>query len=276
MIVDNSEQIKCMLNSVGKQLSELEVAIRGADRPASASAIEGPLGSLRAENAELAQRVHQLKRQLSSLSSCGGNNVNLESAVDADTTAAQPAVAKLQPELKPVIAGGSEESDEQVVSKLDLRVGRIVHVRKHPNADSLYVEQVHFGDVPDKTIVSGLVRHVPLAEMEDRLAVFLCNLKPVKMRGVLSEGMIMCASSEDRTEVLLPPSGSVAGDLVHVGSHPRLPELQLNPKKKMLESVLPLLRTDAQAVATYDGTARWQVLGKGHVAAPTISHGYIK
>ena len=52
--------------------------------------------------------------------------------------------------------------------------------------------------------------------MQDRLAVFMCNLKPAKMRGVLSQGMIMCASSPDKVEILEPPEGVVKGDRVFV------------------------------------------------------------
>ena len=54
------------------------------------------------------------------------------------------------------------------------------------------------GEARPRTIVSGLVKHVPLEEMQNRVAIFMCNLKPAKMRGVLSEGMLMCASSPDK------------------------------------------------------------------------------
>jgi len=50
--------------------------------------------------------------------------------------------------------------------------------------------------------------------MQDRLAVFMCNLKPAKMRGIMSQGMIMCASSPEKVEILLPPAGAQIGDKV--------------------------------------------------------------
>lgn len=46
------------------------------------------------------------------------------------------------------------------------------------------------------------------------MAVLLCNLKPAKMRGVLSQAMVMCASSPEKVEILDPPSGAMAGDRV--------------------------------------------------------------
>lgn len=51
------------------------------------------------------------------------------------------------------------------VSRLDLRVGRIVTARKHPDADSLYVEEVDVGEAALRTVVSGLVKHVPLEQV---------------------------------------------------------------------------------------------------------------
>ena len=50
------------------------------------------------------------------------------------------------------------------------------------------------GEENPRTIVSGLVQFVPENEMQDRLVVVLCNLKPAKMRGIESAGMVLCAS----------------------------------------------------------------------------------
>lgn len=74
----------------------------------------------------------------------------------------------------------------------------LIAVKKHPDADSLYVEEVDVGEGKNRTIVSGLVKHVPIEEMQDRVAIFMCNLKPAKMRGITSEGMLMCASTPEK------------------------------------------------------------------------------
>lgn len=50
------------------------------------------------------------------------------------------------------------------------------------------------GEEQPRTIVSGLVKFVSINEMQDRLVVVLCNLKPAKMRGIESSGMVLCAS----------------------------------------------------------------------------------
>jgi len=46
------------------------------------------------------------------------------------------------------------------------------------------------------------------------MAILLCNLKPAKMRGVVSQAMVMCASSPEKVEVLAPPPGAVPGDRI--------------------------------------------------------------
>lgn len=65
---------------------------------------------------------------------------------------------------------------------------------QHPDADSLYVEKIDVGEAEPRTVVSGLVHFVPKEQLQDRLVVLLCNLKPQKMRGVESQGMVLCAS----------------------------------------------------------------------------------
>ena len=63
-----------------------------------------------------------------------------------------------------------------------------------PYTDALFVETVDFGESRPRTVVSGLSGLFPMEQLQDRLGVFLCNLKPVKMRGIESSAMLMCAS----------------------------------------------------------------------------------
>ena len=62
--------------------------------------------------------------------------------------------------------------------------------------------------------------HLKLLQMQNRIAIFCCNLKPAKMRGIMSEGMIMCGSSPDKVEIIEPPAGSVKGERVIVDGFP--------------------------------------------------------
>jgi aminoacyl tRNA synthase complex-interacting multifunctional protein 1 len=138
------------------------------------------------------------------------------------------------------------------VSRLDLRIGKIVEVDKHPDADTLYLEKIDCGDpTGPRTVISGLVKHVPIEEMKDRLVVVLCNLKPAKMRGILSEAMVMCASTPEKVELLGVPDNVKPGDRVVFEKYPGEPDAQLNPKKKVWEQVSPDIKTNEDGVALY-------------------------
>lgn len=73
------------------------------------------------------------------------------------------------------------------VGRLDMRVGKIVEVSLHPDAESLYLEKIDCGEPNLRTVVSGLVKHVPLKEMENRMVIVLCNLKPAKVCSLSSQ-----------------------------------------------------------------------------------------
>lgn len=77
-----------------------------------------------------------------------------------------------------------------------MRVGKILSVAQHPEAERLFVEQIDCGDeAGPRTVVSGLVGKVAPEALEGRMVVVVCNLKPSKMRGVLSSAMLLCAST---------------------------------------------------------------------------------
>lgn len=128
--------------------------------------------------------------------------------------------------------GGSKEDDEVRVDMLDLRVGRIVKIDKHPNADSLYLEEIDLGEDKPRQVISGLVKYVPVEAMRDRLVVVACNLKPAKMRDVMSYGMVMCASSDDHEKVdpIAVPPGAKPGDKVNAQGYDNAPLQEINPK----------------------------------------------
>ncbi|KAK6620692.1 hypothetical protein RUM43_010987 [Polyplax serrata] len=161
------------------------------------------------------------------------------------------------------------------IRRLDIRVGKIVNVKKHPDADSLYVEEVDLGEDKVRTVISGLVKYVPLEEMQNRMVVALCNLKPTKMRGIISEAMVLCASTPEKVEILTPPPGSCPGDRITVEGYPGEPDALLNPKKKIFETVAPDLKTNQDKVATYKGVP-FLVTGKGVVTTQSLTNVQIK
>jgi len=87
-------------------------------------------------------------------------------------------------------------------AKLDLRVGKILGVEEHPNADKLFVLRVNFGEeIGERTICAGLRGFYSAGELEGRSAVFVVNLAPRVLRGVESNGMILAVSSDDKNSV---------------------------------------------------------------------------
>ncbi|XP_059166403.1 tyrosine--tRNA ligase, cytoplasmic-like [Physella acuta] len=185
-------------------------------------------------------------------------------------------VAKKNAGSKPsqnTAAGG----DDLVPSRLDLRIGKITSVSQHPDADSLYVETVDLGEEQPRTVISGLAGIVPMESLQDRLGVFLCNLKPVKMRGIESTAMLMCASIEDprQVEPLIPPEGSAPGDRVFIEGYNSIkPDDQLNPKKKVWEKLQPDLRVNDKYEAEWQGSAMLTKLGP--VITKTVKNSPIK
>jgi methionine--tRNA ligase beta chain len=128
-------------------------------------------------------------------------------AKGAPPTAAPPAVASTSsaglnpPPAKgkaapaaPAIASRQPTAD---VSRLDLRVGLITKAAKHPNADSLYIEDINCGEGTPRVVVSGLVHHIPEPEMQQRLVVIVANLKPANLKSVKSHAMVLAATGPD-------------------------------------------------------------------------------
>ncbi|KAI3869665.1 hypothetical protein MKX03_011862 [Papaver bracteatum] len=149
-------------------------------------------------------------------------------------------------------SGGAAET-EITISRLDIRVGLITKVMRHPDADSLFVEEIDVGEATPRTVVSGLVKFIPIEEMENRKVCVLCNLKPATMRGIKSHAMVLAASNEDHSKVELvdPPSSAAVGERVTFPGFEGLPDEVLNPKKKVWETLQVDLKTDAELVARY-------------------------
>ncbi|MDD3335593.1 MAG: methionine--tRNA ligase [Eubacteriales bacterium] len=82
-------------------------------------------------------------------------------------------------------------------AKVQLRVARIVTAEKVEGSDKLLKFTVKLGaSDPQRTVVSGIAKFYTPEEMVDKQVVLVSNLKPAKLRGIKSEGMILCASDE--------------------------------------------------------------------------------
>lgn len=97
-------------------------------------------------------------------------------------------------------------------AKIDLRVAKVLSCEKVPKADKLLQLSVQVGDEV-RTIVSGIAKHYTPEEMVGKQVILVANLKPVKLRGIESRGMILAASAGGKLEVLtvdeIQPGGRV-------------------------------------------------------------------
>eukprot|EP00938_MAST-03A_sp_MAST-3A-sp1_P004599 g4599.t1 len=143
--------------------------------------------------------------------------------------------------------------------KLAFRVGRITKVWPMENSDKLYCEEIDLGEkIGRRQIASGLRKHYTLEQMQNRLVVVVENLKPKKLAGFLSQGMVLCGWNEDRSkcEFVEPPKGSKLGERVFVPNVKFTidpPTLGANASKKCFEKVKKKLKSDASCVAQFNG-----------------------
>ncbi|XP_015250060.1 PREDICTED: aminoacyl tRNA synthase complex-interacting multifunctional protein 1-like [Cyprinodon variegatus] len=157
-------------------------------------------------------------------------------------------------------------------SRLDLRVGRILSIRRHPLAETMSVQEVDVGENSPRTVVTKMGGGKDLDQLQGSLGVFLCNVKASKMRGVASQGrLICCSASDDSIEPLVPPAGSAPGDRITFLNYPGEPDRELPSKLKIWELLLPDLQVDSKGVANYKGCG-FEVKGKGLCRAPSLTN----
>lgn len=103
---------------------------------------------------------------------------------------------------KKVITPIKDEIGIEDFAKLDLRIGVIKACKRHPNADKLLVSTVDIGEGKDRQIVSGIAAHYEPKQLIGKKVIVVANLKPVKLRGELSEGMLLAGSNTAQLEVI--------------------------------------------------------------------------
>ena len=94
-------------------------------------------------------------------------------------------------------AEAARTPERMFASRVNLRAARITAVDRHPKADRLFIEAIDDGSGVDRQIVSGLVGHYEESELVGRTIILVANLKPAKLRGVESNGMLLAAETED-------------------------------------------------------------------------------
>lgn len=88
-------------------------------------------------------------------------------------------------------------------AKVELKVGEIITAEKVENADKLLKFSVKVGE-ETRTIVSGIAKYYSPDELIGKEVVVVANLKPAKLKGIMSEGMLLCAVDGDKVVVITP------------------------------------------------------------------------
>ncbi|OVE74812.1 methionine--tRNA ligase [archaeon D22] len=116
------------------------------------------------------------------------------------------------------------ESEVSKFSKMDLRVGKIVEIKEHPDAEKLYIEKIDLGNGEIRQIISGLKDHYTTDELLGKKVIVICNLLPAKLRGEMSEGMILAADSKETGQVGVVTTDEEIGSVVKLDSEEPAPE----------------------------------------------------
>ncbi len=187
---------------------------------------------------------------------------NPEASTSTSTSTAKPAAA----------AGGAESKIDGRFERLELRVGKMTNVRDHPKADALFLTDVDIGAAAKVQVVTNLRKTMTAAELEGKQLVFLCNMKPSKMKDEVSSAMIMgCKSSDGSVHDLVePPSGAKPGELLHVeGTTPSTAAFE-RANEKVIGKVFSQLGSTAEKQMCFNGSNI--VCASGKVMVPKIAN----
>jgi len=96
-----------------------------------------------------------------------------------------------------------------IVAQVELRVGTIKECQEIPESDKLLKMRVTFGELGERTILAGVKKWYKPEDLIGRQGVFIYNLKPRKMLGMESQGMMLFAEADDGTYQLIVPADKV-------------------------------------------------------------------
>ena len=97
------------------------------------------------------------------------------------------------------------------VNKIELRTGKITTAKQHPDAEKLLVMSVDLGEDTQRSIVAGIANRFSPAQLQGQRVTAVANLKPSKLRGILSQGMLLAAGGERLQSMVVPNSDVSTG-----------------------------------------------------------------
>ncbi len=136
----------------------------------------------------------------------------MESDIKPQSNAAEAVKSQsTQPVQVAPVATTSEEIDIETFAKIKFRIATIEKVEAVPKSKKLYQIQLDLGEIGKRQIVSGIAQFYTPEELVGKQIVIVANLKPAKLMGVESHGMLLAASTDgDQQLAILTPDKPIA------------------------------------------------------------------
>jgi methionyl-tRNA synthetase len=137
--------------------------------------------------------------------------------------------------------------------KLDLRVAHVMTAAPHPDADKLLVLKINLGN-EERTLCAGLKQHYKPEELVGKHIVVVTNLKPAKLRGIVSQGMLLAADKGSIVKVLEAPQAEPGAPVTLPGVKPGAKQITLDDMAAVkMTTRLKRVIVDGQQLVTPQG-----------------------
>ncbi len=148
------------------------------------------------------------------MSTSAPDNSNAATQTAATPSTPQPACSTSAcsvPESAPLAPAADDEIDIDHFARVKIRIATVEAVEPLPKSKKLYKIQVDVGELGKRQIVSGIALHYTPEQLVGKQIAVIVNLKPAKLMGVESQGMLLAASTEGDTALaLLTPDKEIA------------------------------------------------------------------
>jgi len=199
---------------------------------------------------------------------------NLPEATATDVVLDDIEEKEISPEAKsnaPAAAPQATGAPSGEFYKLDLRCAKLQNVRDHPGADSLYlVDGVIASDGTTVPVITNLKKSTPAHELEGKMVVLLCNMKPTSFRGEKSLAMLLGGSSQDGSchDLVVPPADATPGDRLYLEGQCAVQGEIARANEKVIAAVFAQLSTTDKGQLTWNGQK--VTCAKGPIASDKI------
>lgn len=159
-------------------------------------------------------------------------------------------------------SGSGKNENQPDICKLEFKVGQIVKVWNHPEADKLYCEEIDVGETNPRQIASGLRPHFTLEQMQGQRLLVVSNLKPKNLVKFKSHGMVLCAArtneadGSETVEFIEPPADAPIGEVVTFEGLPipePWPQSQVDKQKVFASCMDGMKTTEDEGLAAWNG-----------------------